>query len=86
MRSRCEGASQPNAPGMPKIIAPANPDVAYFFTLASITATRRPISHTSMMAFGLLFGFFDCIGVVCTLDRLAETNNAPYLVELVEPI
>jgi DNA invertase Pin-like site-specific DNA recombinase len=27
----------------------ANRDAAYFFTLASITATRRPISHTSMM-------------------------------------
>jgi hypothetical protein len=50
MRSRCEGASQPNAPGMPKIIAPANRDVAYFFALVSITATRRPVSAPTSMA------------------------------------
>ncbi len=36
--------------------------------------------------FGPFFGFFDRIGIVCTLDRLAETNNAPNHVELVEPI
>jgi hypothetical protein len=36
--------------------------------------------------FGPLFCFFDGVGVVCTLDRLAETHNAPSRVELVEPI
>lgn len=37
-------------------------------------------------AFGPLFGFFDRIGVVCTLDGVAATFNAPNLVEAVELI
>ena len=36
--------------------------------------------------FGPLLGFFDRIGVVCTLDRVAGPYNAPNLVELVELI
>lgn len=78
MRSHYEGTSQPER-GLGRRLflrlgfdhGDAAPQIPYF---------------NDGTTFGSLFGFFDRLGVVHALDRLAETHNAPNLVELVEPI